>query len=286
MEFLDILKNINNKKPGIVLVINGQPYGEMQEHVTKLFLEELKSHKDLEYSHTSESISLKVDESKLTALFGSILAAWRERREFGCLLGWRNETYKVFTNSSAFHVERSGIGLFGFRTFGCHLNGYTKSNDGKIKLWIQKRASTKQTYPGIWDNLAAGGLSSGFSARETMIKEAGEEAGVPLDLANQCLEVGIVSFWGQREDEVEPGTVYCYDLLLPANFVPVPEDGEVEEFRLLDIPDLIELLKIPGKFTPEAFLVTVDFLARHGIIDDPKVLTALRAKIPFPIRQE
>ena len=52
-------------------------------------------------------------------------------------------------------------------------NSYTVQ-DGIIKMWVQKRAKNKQTFPSMFDNIAAGGLSRGYSARETMIKEAGE----------------------------------------------------------------------------------------------------------------
>ena len=72
-------------------------------------------------------------------------------------------------------------------------------DDGTWKMWIGKRSSTKQTFPGMYDNIvrkasfvldldlehslkAAGGLGHDLTPTECMIKESGEEAQIPKEL--------------------------------------------------------------------------------------------------------
>jgi phosphoribosylaminoimidazole (AIR) synthetase len=53
---------------------------------------------------------------------------------------------------TVFEVERVGSFLFGTSSFGVHLNGYTFV-DGEMKMWIARRSPTKQTWPGMLDNM-------------------------------------------------------------------------------------------------------------------------------------
>lgn len=54
-------------------------------------------------------------------------------------------------------IERSLCRLLGFRIYGVHVNGFTKSPEtGRIsKMWIARRSLTKQTYPGLLDNVVS-----------------------------------------------------------------------------------------------------------------------------------
>jgi hypothetical protein len=45
------------------------------------------------------------------------------------------------------------LGAFGIRKYGSHVNGYVIDDDGTWKMWIGKRSPTKQTFPGMYDNL-------------------------------------------------------------------------------------------------------------------------------------
>lgn len=44
-------------------------------------------------------------------------------------------------------------GLFGIISYGTHLNGYTYSEDGSLQMWLGKRSSKKQCWPGKLDNM-------------------------------------------------------------------------------------------------------------------------------------
>ena len=44
------------------------------------------------------------------------------------------------------------IGLFGLHQYGVDINGFVRHPERGFCLWMQKRAKTKQTWPGMWDN--------------------------------------------------------------------------------------------------------------------------------------
>lgn len=46
---------------------------------------------------------------------------------------------------------------FCIQVYGVQMNGYVEK-DGQKLLWIGKRSQMKSTYPGMLDQLAAGGL--------------------------------------------------------------------------------------------------------------------------------
>ena len=56
-----------------------------------------------------------------------------------------------------FHWERPLVVLFGMKSFGAHLNCYSKIGDD-YHLWIARRSKTKPNFPNLLDNCAAGGL--------------------------------------------------------------------------------------------------------------------------------
>jgi hypothetical protein len=80
--------------------------------------------------------------------------------------------------------------------------------------------------------------------------------------------------------------MYVYDLDLPRDFAPSPFDGEVEDFRLLPIAEVAEIVRTSlDAFKFNCSLVVIDFLIRHGLIapDDPDyfdLVTGLRGNIP------
>jgi len=119
---------------------------------------------------------------------------WREQKLFHCLAGWRNELYPIFgkDHKPLLVIERAGGGLLGIRHFGVHINGYVRDTDenGKpiIKMWIAKRALTKQTFPDMYDNVVAGGLPVGQTPIECAIRECMEEAYFPPEIAKKVIK--------------------------------------------------------------------------------------------------
>ena len=98
-----------------------------------------------------------------------------------------------------------------------------------------------------------------------MVRECGEEAGIPEHIASRALPVGAISYRGRDEQgKLKRDVMFCFDLELPADFVPMPVDGEVESFSLRDLSWVLGRVAEGGPkgFKPNCNLVVIDFLIR------------------------
>ena len=170
--------------------------------------------------------------------------------EEGFIPGWRNERYRI---ADRFEIERAAARPFGLTTQAVHLNGIAGE-----RMWLARRSATKQIDPGMLDNLVAGGIASGLSAFDTLVKEAWEEAGLPADLAGKATACGTISVLREVPEGVQSETVSIYDLELPEDFHPQNQDGEVSEFRLLTFSEVER-----ETLTFEAALVARHYLQRR-----------------------
>ncbi|KAL1934912.1 hypothetical protein VTP01DRAFT_4052 [Rhizomucor pusillus] len=229
---------------------------------------------------------------KRTQVMKELLDTWREHKVFPVLAGWRNEQFPVYGDATrddnvAFVIERAGTPLFGISQFGAHLNAYVREPDGTIKLWVARRSRTKQTWPGMLDNCVAGGITYKQSTKDTIVRECDEEASIPAELAQQARNTGAVTYFTYTEHGLVPETQYTYDLELPRDIVPTPQDGEVECFYLWPLEKVKETL-LNGEWKPNCALVTIDFLMRHSIItadtepDYIDITYRLHRKLEFP----
>ena len=192
----------------------------------------------------------------------------RALSEAGTMGRWRDEAYPVGATLAGPHLmlmDRSAIPFFGIRAFGVHVNGYVRDGS-RILMWVARRARDKATYPGMLDNFVAGGQPAGIGLMDNVIKEAGEEAGVPAELAATASPVGAVSYCQEIADGLKPDVLYCYDLELPAAFEPEPLDGEIEEFYLWPVERVMETVAETAEFKFNCNLVCIDFFVRHGLI--------------------
>ena len=182
---------------------------------------------------------------------------------------WWDENYAVnpsFEQAPYLLLERAAIQHFGINGYGVHLNGYVRSEAG-LHMWVGRRARDKPTGPGKLDQIVAGGQPAGLSLQENMVKECAEEAGMAAELAQRVVPVGAVSYCLQTDYGLRPDVLYVFDLELPADFVPVNTDGEVEEFYLWPIEQVAEIVHDSDEFKFNCSLVVIDFLLRHGVID-------------------
>jgi hypothetical protein len=71
--------------------------------------------------------------------------------------------------------------------------------------------------------------------------------------------------------------LFVHDLWLPHDLKPANQDGEVAEFRLLPVEEVIEMI-LRGEFTLDAGAVMTDGLLRLGAVlpEDPQYLDMLR----------
>jgi len=189
---------------------------------------------------------------------------------------WRNETFDVaarWGDAPIFRVDRGAVPFFGVRAYGVHLNGYRRASTGMM-LWIGRRAPDKRVAPDKLDNLVAGGIGDGHGIVDTLIKECGEEAGLPEGLAARSVPAGAVTYRMETELGIRDDVLFVYDLDVPGDFVPKNSDGEIVHFDLMPAVDVIERVRATDDFKFNVNLVILDFAVRHGLLgpDDPEYL--------------
>jgi len=222
----------------------------------------------------------------------------REKDLFEVLRGWRNETYLIYgpknPHEKEVTMERAGSPLFGINTYGVHMTVYVQTEQG-MKIWVPRRVKHKQTYGGMLDNTAAGGISNGEQPFECMVREAAEEASFPEDLVrSNAKPCGTVSYIHVRDERAggetglfQPECQHIYDMEVGADVVPKPGDNEVEDFYLWTVEE-VQKAMAEGQFKPNCAAVLLEFFVRHGILtaenekDYAEIVSRLHRKLPFP----
>lgn len=190
-----------------------------------------------------------------SSIMKELCERWRDQGLWPGQIGpkkWRGEMYPIYrhpfgkldaplgsegngddieddSRNYAFRMERSACALFGTVTYGVHMTVYqddpekaTRNEQGALenescRIWVPKRAKTKQTWPGYLDNSVAGGITCGITPFECAVKEAMEEASIPEDIvAKYAKSVGCVSYFYRYVHHV----VFCRvesKLLMAAN---------------------------------------------------------------------
>lgn len=226
--------------------------------------------------------------TNLESRTNAVMSAMTNLRSRGIIKGWRDELYPVCTNYYAepkFLVERAAAPFLGIQQFGVHLNGLVIDdnisrvsgfNSSSTRMWIARRSPTKSKYPGMLDHIVAGGQPHGLSIKENLIKECEEEAGIPSNIATQCQPAGAINY--QTLDPitindttlnlVSRSVLFCYDLVLPYDFVPTIIDGEVQHFFKWTLDEVAESMSpdFVDPIKPNCYLVIIDFLLRMGYL--------------------
>ncbi|CAI7615759.1 unnamed protein product [Penicillium bialowiezense] len=221
----------------------------------------------------------------------------KELGTISLLQNWRNETFPVYgpEGQVLLNVERCASALFGIVTYGVQLICYANHEDGP-RLWIAKRSEKKQTYAGMLDTTAAGGLGSGTMPIDGLISEAEEEASIPAETVRSKAEsMGELTYFHIRGDKAggesglfQPEVEYTYTMELDQDFIPKPKDTEVECFRSFTVGEALNALK-EGLFKPNSAIVIVQFLIKRGILtpeNEPgydEIISHLHRKLEFPI---
>jgi len=216
----------------------------------------------------------------VAARTAAVDGALRALRREGMFPSWRDEAFPVgtgFAAPPAFMMERAAVPRFGVRAYGVHLNGFVRDG-ARILMWVARRALDRAMAPGKLDQIVAGGQPAGLSLRRNLIKECGEEASIPPELAAGAVGVGAVSYCTERAEGLRRDVEFIYDLELPPDFVPVNTDGEVAAFELWPIETVAERVRDSDDFKFNCALVVIDFLIRHGLIepDHPEYETLIR----------
>jgi hypothetical protein len=234
----------------------------------------------------ADDISLHPALDSVDARSDAMATVLTELRGRGLVPGWRNELYPVgrgFDQPCLMRMERAATPLFGVLSYSINVNGLVQRDNG-LHDWIGRRSPHKQVDPNMLDLLAAGGQPLGLSLADNLVKECWEEAGVPAEIARQARPVSIITLQIEAPEGLRVGLQFNYDLFLPPDFQACNTDGEVAEFMLMPVQEVMERLRTADDFMYDIALVKIDLLIRHGLIgpDDPDYL-ALLAGLRRPI---
>jgi 8-oxo-dGTP pyrophosphatase MutT (NUDIX family) len=189
------------------------------------------------------------------------IARWLHAQ--GIAAHWRDEQLAVVDDAgrSVGVIERGVVRVLGLATEAVHLVGM----DARGATWVQLRAASKATDPGLWDTLMGGQVGAGERVGTTLVRETMEEAGIAIadlrDLAHCApllIRRPVPEGYMVERIEVFRGVV-------PDGIVPVNRDGEVERFDRLADAALLERLRA-GEFTLEATLILGAELERRGVV--------------------
>ncbi|MEJ2122587.1 MAG: DUF4743 domain-containing protein [Alphaproteobacteria bacterium] len=277
MSFLDRIRECNqvNLRRFRPFIVVGAQVGYVRTDIAAL----LKYFRDT-FDVTREAVILSPDLADFDERSAAMKPVVEALVEDGAITKPRGELYPVathFTAAPLMALERAAVPAFGVRAYGVHMNGFVQRKGG-IEMWIGFRAKDKPTFPGMLDNMVAGGQPIGISLQENLIKECAEEAAIPRELAILATSVGAITYRTESTEGLKPDVQFCYDLELPADFVPRNTDGEIEHFELWPIEQVMETVAETTKFKFNCNLVIIDFLVRHGLIppDDPDYLEIVR----------
>jgi 8-oxo-dGTP pyrophosphatase MutT (NUDIX family) len=278
------------------------PIGYLKEDVFNKLVKVptlIKGDLELRRSKRELSIFQQANEEDRSKRAAATVEYWRTKQDFKVLSGWRNELYPVYgpKNEILYSIERSASALFGFVTYGVHMTAYVRSSESShgMKIWIPRRAAGKQTYGGMLDNTVAGGMATGEGPLECLVREAEEEASLPRDLVEKSsTSHGMITYIYIRTAEatgevglIQPECQYVYDLELPADMVPKPNDSEVQEFYLWNVEEVQDHMA-KGEFKPNCALLMLEFFIRHGILtsenekDYEEIQSRIHRHLEFP----
>jgi len=191
-------------------------------------------------------------------------------RAEGLIVAWRDEAFPLFTLQGepvGVSIERAATRFWGSLTLGAHCNGFVADANGRPEqVWIARRAFTKATDPGKLDNLVGGGVPAGQSPRDTLIREAWEEAGLTPAQLQGLARGRVLRLLRDIPEGLQREWIHVYDLALPAGLTPCNQDGEVAELSLHPLPRALALAA-SDRMTVDASLVTLDFALRHRLLD-------------------
>ena len=259
------------------LVLNGLPLGYLNEKWLDLLLQDWPAPQRQPYQ---SGLALNADD--WLSLGDQLQHTARIWCDLGLFDGWRNEQFDVcHQQQPLFALERAAFRVFGLQSHAIHINGLAEHH-GHWQLWIARRSPQKAVDPNKLDNLVGGGISCGESAEEAMRREGWEEAGLPESLLqplacqNKHLSLRPVSRGLHRE------CLHIFDAVLPNGHQPENQDGEVAEFNLMPLDDVISALQ-QGLFMNDALVSSLDLFNRHHLLDNTHPLTQWleQKKLPF-----
>ena len=287
--------------PGKYYAFKVNGCGSVLGYITRDIVEKIQWSHIWSVNHQKQSVTLATPATATADMrsraLEDTLKATQTLDIISVLHAWRNETFPVYDTGGQLllEIERCASALFGIVTYGVQLLCYVRSEQGP-QLWIGRRSESKQTYPGMLDSTAAGGLGTGRAPIEALISEAQEEASIPEEIIRKKVKpLTPLTYFHVRGSKaggetglLQPEVEYTYELELGPDMIPHPRDSEVECFSLYTVGEVLEALN-QRLFKPNSAIVVVEFLIQHGILTEEneseyfEILSHLYRKLEFPI---
>ena len=121
-----------------------------------------------------------------------------------------------------------------------HLVVHLHVFDARGRLYLQKRARTKDTQPGMWDTSVGGHVMAGESAAAALLREAREELGIDASAARFLFSY---RYGGSFETEVAHVSVLDWTGEI------CPDPAEIEEGRFFPLAEIRGMIGT-GVLTP------------------------------------
>ena len=191
----------------------------------------------------------------------------------GIVNHWANELFPIYSSTGGHILDMDGCGVdpFGIVSYAVHMIAYVENKEQGRKFWVPRRAKTKKSYPRMLDNTVGGSLRSGERPIDCIVREAAEEGGFPEEYTRENVRAcGTLAYSMDRTDDGKEGcqhqVQYLYEMEVPEGFVPKPCDGEVEEFMLIGIEEVVGALR-GGEFKLNCGMTWMSYLVKHGIVN-------------------
>lgn len=263
---------IGKVRPGIAkLLCNSSPANS--EPVFQLETNDDDDDDDTKTKQPFLTLNDKVAGKTLESRSQAVARVTEQLRQDGIVKGWRDELYPIgttFYDPPLFLMERAAVSLLGAIEYGVHINGLVRPDvdGGETKMWMARRSATKSKYPGMLDHIVAGGQPAGMSLMDNVIKECLEEANIPESITRAGIRpAGAISYeaYLSNKDTVTRAVLFNFDLYLPPDFEPTPVDGEVQEFFLWTMKEVLQSMAkdYPDPIKPNCYSVIIDYLIRE-----------------------
>ena len=196
-------------------------------------------------------------------------------RDAGVVTGWRDELFsgelEVRRAPRVAGRARDGVAARHTRVRRARqrlrVSGHAQTVHADAPVGRAGAARPNRRFRTRWTISWRGACPRTWTRCACAIKECEEEASVPVTLSSSNLvSAGCVTYNSDYLGCCKRDVLFCYDLRLPGDFVPKPNDGEVESFALVPVDEACRLVAETKEFKPNVALVLVDFFVRHGIV--------------------
>jgi 8-oxo-dGTP pyrophosphatase MutT (NUDIX family) len=222
----------------------------------------------------AQGLLLKTAPSRRSELFADLNLRLHQA---GLVRGWRHEIFGLWHRSGEpplALIERASARFWGCLTLGAHCNGLAVGavgdgdgaggrGDDASNLWLGRRSTSKSTDPGMLDNLIGGGVPADQTPLQALHREGFEEAGLSPAQMQAARPTGVYRIVRDIPEGLQNEDIHVHEIELPAAVMPINQDGEVAEFRRVDMATALRHVQA-GELTVDASIATLDCAMRRG----------------------